>query len=686
MTQVLFSPDFFDSLTRLQPAEQVRANQFIVQFQANPAHPSISLERLNTKSGEIWSGRITQELRAILYKEGDTWALLHAGHHDPAYAWAERREVRRHTVTGALQMVNVEEVDEVRTRLIVQHQVAIPPRFEAQSDEYLLSLGVPEAWLPAIREIRTDDELLEVAGRLPAGVGERLLDVAAGRLVTPPPPEADAPLAAAPETRRAFFVPEDEAELKAALAAPLERWITFLHPSQRRVVESSASGPMKVTGSAGTGKTVVALHRARHLAREGHRVLLTSYVTTLCENLGRSLDVLVEADARPRITVSTVHSEVLRLARLVDGRAHPVGEDRLKERLRAVVARRGDPDLDPEFVWSEWANVIQARGLASWPEYRSVQRTGRGSGLSVRQRKDLWDIFEEVRDVFRAGGGRSWSDLCTHVAGLLRDGSIASDYTAVIVDEVQDLGAAEIRFLRDLAGAGTLLLTGDAGQRIYPGGFSLRALGIETRGRSHILRVNYRTTEQIRLSADRMLGGISDDLDGEDEDRSQAVSLRRGPAPRFVPFESRTAEWDGVVSQVRRWLDEGIEQEGIALFLRSNRLIKPLERKLLDSGIPVLRLTKRSSLQDPGVRVGTMHRAKGLEFRCVGVAGVDAGTVPPTGTEEGEVDPLDVEEANARERRLLYVAMTRARDELVVSWTGAPSPFLEPLLDDGVRA
>lgn len=684
MTNLILSRDYFESVTRLQPGEQARANQFVLLFQSNPAHPSISLERINTPSGELWSGRISQELRAILYKEGDTWALLHAGHHKPAYDWAERRDVRRHSVTGSLQMVNVEEVEEVRTRLVVQHRVELPPTFDGHGDDYLLSLGVPDAWLPAMREVRTEDQVLELAGRLPPGVGERLLDVAAGRLVTPPAPEVEIPLAEAPETRRAFFVAENEEELEAALSAPLERWIAFLHPSQRRVVESASGGPMKVTGSAGTGKTVVALHRARHLARQGHRVLLTSYVTTLCENLQRSLELLGDPEASRRIQVGTVHSEALKVARAHDRRAHPVGADKLEERLRELVAARA-PHLDADFVVSEWNQVVQGGGLSTWEDYRGVSRAGRGVGLNARQRKELWELFQETRATFEEKGGRSWSDLCTHAAELVADGTVPSDHTAVVVDEVQDLGAAEIRFLRELAGEGGdhLLLAGDAGQRIYPGGFSLRSLGIEMRGRSHILRINYRTTEQIRRHADRMLGTVPDDLDGDEEDRTRTISLRSGPAPLLHPFPDREAEWDALVHRLRGWIDGGVERKGIAVFLRTNELVKEAEHRLLDAGFAPMILTSKSSLKDDGVRIGTMHRAKGLEFRCVAVAGAEADTLPDRRVRESASDPQDLEDAIARERRLLYVAMTRARDELAVSWTGEPSPFLEPLLGEG---
>lgn len=683
MAQVMFAPEYFRSLGDLQPSEQARANEFVLLFQQNPAHPSISLERLNTRGNRLWSGRITQELRAIAYQEDSAWVLLHAGHHDAAYAWAERRDVGRHSVQGSLQIVNVEEVEEVRTKVLVEYDPGLPPRFEHHSDEYLLSLGVPEDWLPAVREVRTEDHVLEVAARLPSGVGERLLDLYAGRFVTPPAPELDQPLETAAETRRNFFVAEDEEELKAALKAPLERWITFLHPSQRRIVQAQASGPMKVTGSAGTGKTVVGLHRARHLARAGHSVFLTSFVTTLCENLERSLDLLLEGETRKRVRVGTVHALALELVRSQTPGIHPAGAERAEETLRTLAPVHGSA-WDPDFLAAEWNHVIQAKGLGDWPSYRSVARTGRGSGVSVRQRKELWTFFDQVRARLLESGSMTWADLCLRATQLVQDGSAAPGFTAVVVDEVQDLRAPEIRFLWSLARGHeeNFLVAGDAGQRIYPGGFSLRSLGIEVRGRSHILRVNYRTTEQIRQVADRVLGTEVDDLDEGSEDRTRTVSLRRGPEPVLESFPSRQEEWAGMVQRVQSWVDAGTPTEGIAVFLRTNALATEASAALSRADLPVLKLHSNASLHDPGIRVGTMHRAKGLEFQAVAISAVEEGQVPHRRAVEEQTDPSDEEDALAQEQRLLYVAMTRARDELWLSWSGTPSRFLEGMADD----
>lgn len=677
----MLAKDFLPAVSRLQPGDQARVIQFVTQFQENPAHPSISLERIQASNGELWSGRVTQNLRAILYKDGDMWAILHADRHDEAYAWAERKNVGPHSVTGALQIVDVVEVEEIRATLgrsgNAPHAGGL---FEHYSNDYLLSLGLPEAWLPAVMEIRNESDVWCVAERLPEEVAERLLDLATGVLVTPPPaPKRDAPVEEAPDTRRRFWIADNSEELRLALEAPMEGWIAFLHPSQRAIVESGFSGPVKVTGSAGTGKTVVALHRARRLAREGHEVLLASYVTTLCENLERNLALIATPEVRERITVSTVHALALDMVKEHDGYMNPAGSNGARTALDAVSKECG---FEKSFIHAEWENVIQRQGISEWSEYRSAKRSGRGKPLSVRDRKLLWDVFSAAREHLKGRRQLTWTDLCLRAAEILESG-IPSPFDAVVVDELQDLNGAEIRFLWGLARPNpkNFMVVGDAGQRIYPGGFSLRALGIEVRGRSHILRINYRTTEQIRRSADALLGSESDDMDEGVEKRDQTRSLLGGPVPELRSQGNWTDELDAIAQQVKKWKRSGLALEDIGLFARTNQLVKDIASYLSDQGIQALQLSRNSSFSDPGVRVGNMHRAKGLEFKTVIVAGVGSRYLPHPRSLEGAQDPQDREDVVEQERRLLYVAMTRARDELVVSWSGQPSAFLAPLLD-----
>lgn len=677
----MFADTFFQSVKALQPKEQAKAIDFVTRFQADPSNPGISLERLRTRSKDIWSGRITRDLRAIIHQDGQDWALLYADHHNAAYQWAERRRVGRHPVTGVIQVVeHIEEVKEV------QKAVESAPKdkalFEEHKDDYLLSLGVPEDWLPTVRRVADEDQLFVVISKLPEDVGERLLSLATGEFVTPPAPvAAEVSAAEHPDTRRRFFVAEDNADLLRVLEAPLERWIAFLHPSQQKLVTAKPKGPMKVTGSAGTGKTVVAMHRARHLAREGNRVLLTSFVKTLCENVGQALGVLCSPQETARIEVSTVHSKALKLLRKVERDAHPADGNTVKELVERF-ARSEAPDFDPVMVQTEWEAVIQAQGIGTWDEYRKARRTGRGTPLSGRDRKTLWKAFGAVHAELAKKHAYDWPVICRKATDALVEGKIESPYDAVVVDEVQDLKAPELRFLAALCAdhPENLLVAGDAGQRLYPGGFGLGALGINVCGRSHILRLNYRTTEQIRTAADRMLGSKVDDLDDGVEARGGTRSLLSGPSPTLEGYVDGKDEVTAAVQQVKTWLGDGLSPTDIAVFARTKRLLDGVESALRDADLRTHRLADGARAPDGLVRLGTMHRAKGLEFKAVLVFGAADGTLPSKGVLRYARDPQDREDAEGRERRLLYVAMTRARDELRVTWHGKPSPFLGPLL------
>ncbi len=677
-TPIIVADTFIDSLTSLEKDERLRALDFIGELRQSAKSTGLSLERVrNARTKNLWSARITQDLRAILYQDGDTWAILHAGHHAPAYRWAERRDIGRNPITGAFQIVEtIETVRTVERELVVQPTAR--PLFTAHDDAYLLSLGVPDVWLPTLRKITDDDQLLGLATHLAAEVHDRLLALADGELVPPPATVASRPLAEIVDSRR-FFVRDDDPLLRAALEAPLDRWIAFLHPTQRRLATAVHKGPAKVSGSAGTGKTVVALHRARHLARQGKRVLLTTYVRTLCANLERNLRLLCTDDERRPITISTVHAQALALARQQLPNLHPARDEDIDDRLRELISQHA-PTFDHDFVAAEWRNVILPQGLTTWADYRAAQRTGRGKAITVRDRKSLWTVFEALRERLLARNQLDWAAICQTATAALIDGAIKSPFDAVLVDEVQDLSVPELRLVKALA-TEELVLFGDTGQRIYAGGFSLSALGVDVRGRSTILRINYRTTEQIRRAADRLIGDTSDDMNDGNESRKGTRSILSGPPPSLQGYSTPDEELAATVTHLRAWIASGLRPETIAVFARTKRELKSLERALTTADLPVHLLADEDEGQPQAIALGTMHGAKGLEFKAVLIAGCTEKLVPFNLYVSKITDPQDLEHALANERRLLYVAMTRARDELRITWSRKPSPFLAPLLE-----
>lgn len=681
---VILAPQLFSSLSSLSGNDQASVFSFIEKFRGDPTSAQHSLKRMTGGSANVWQAYVTAgstAIRAILYKDGDTWAILYVGRHE-APDWAKRRNIGRHSITGGLQIVEtVETIREVER--VIEHYVEPekPPLFESHEDSYLLSLGVPDNWLPTLRRARNDDHLMAVTEKLPDGVSDRLWSLAAGEFVTPPAPVApEAPLLSATDTRDRFFIVETVVGLQAALRAPMDRWIAFLHPTQKALVEKTYNGPTKVTGSAGTGKTVVAMHRARHLARRGESVLLTTYVTTLCENIQHNLDKLCSSEELSKIKVSTVHKQALNLVRKAEPRIHPATDETIRELMKILHIRHA-PSYPFDFLYSEWEQVLRLQGINSWAEYRKAKRTGRGRGLGVRERKQVWKVFGGVLEGLGNKNLLDWPGLCRRAEEMLKQGRVKSPYTGVIVDEVQDLKAPELRFLRALCSENleNFMVCGDAGQRIYPGGFSLSALGVEVRGRSTILRINYRTTEQIRRLADQMLGDSAEDMDGGKESRGGTRSLIRGPKPRLLALGNRSEEFQTNIDEIKRWRGQGLALEDVGVFARSGMRLEEFGKDLEEAGISWHRLSDKESSPKGKVQLGTMHRAKGLEFKAVLVFDCSDSVVPslPRKME----DPQDREHALARELRLLYVAMTRARDELTVTWTGKASRFLAPLIE-----
>ena len=679
---VIVADEFFEAVARLSPAEMASAIEFIGRFRKDPAHPSLSLHRLTgVRSKGMWSARVGRGPRAILHKDGDTWALLYAAQHDDAYDWAKRRDIGRHPVTGSLQIVEAVETVKKVERVVRVTPKAPPPMFAGHADDYLTSLGVPIDWLPTLRLIRDEDHLLTVCEKLPQDVSERLLNLGAGEFVTPPRPLApERPVTEASGIESRFYVVEDEEGLAAALRAPMDRWIAFLHPSQREFVTANFRGPSKVSGSAGTGKTVVAMHRARHLAKQGEDVLLTSFVTTLCDNIRHNLGKFCRAEELERITVSTVHKQALTIVQAAQPGITPAEFSLVSQYLKDF-RERHDPGFDDDFVRVEWEEVVRAQGIDSWAAYRKARRTGRGQGLGVAERKRLWRVFGAVLERLQEVGRLDWPGVSKRAAQLIENGDVPSPYTAVIVDEVQDLTPPDLRFLKGLCAARpeNLMVCGDAGQRIYSGGFSLKALGIDVRGRARILRINYRTTEQIRKAADQVLGPNADDMDGGVESRATTRSLLRGPVPRLSGYASRNEEDSAAVVLIKAWLDSGLQPEAIGVFARTRYRIGHLAAALREADIPCELLGDRGESATNAVSLGTMHRAKGLEFKTVLALGCGDSLLPNRHVLRRAKNPADLERATNMEKRLLYVAMTRARDELKITWTGKPSSFLAEL-------
>lgn len=674
---IAIAKSFFSACESLDGTDKGRALDFMGKFYANPANPGCSLERIESAKGQdLWSARISQNLRAIMLRAGDEHILLYAGQHDDAYDWASRRKVDRHAITGELQLVELPETYQDQVSWYAAPSSA-PKLFASHTKDYLRSIGAPEELLPLIGMIENEDQLMEIIDKLPPDLADHLTTLATGGLVVPPQKPAAPgvqPLVAASNER--YWVVPDAAELVDVLNKPFEAWLRYLHPSQRQLVDATYSGAVKVTGAAGTGKTVVAMHRARELAKRGEKVLLTTHVKTLANTINRSVGLLLTPEERKRVRVNTVASEAFALVRQIQPDVKAADDTEVATLIKQFAHYA--VGFDDKFLRSEWRIVIERQGITTWDEYREASRTGRGKPLSLVQRQKVWTTFGRVLEELERAGRYPWLLIYRWAEEWLNTGRIARPYTAVIVDEVQDFATPAMRFIGALAGdnRANLMIVGDVGQQIYPGGFSLHKLGIDVRGRSKVLRINYRTTRQIQRAAERLRGVIDEDA----AEPSNARSLMNGPEPEFRGFATTSEHDEFLVAEAKRLLASGLAAREIAFFARTNDLGAQLKKKLETEGVKVALLEPETDVFTvDGVLVGTMHRAKGHEFKSVYSTYCSHGVLPNPKVLQEACDAAEEREIRDMERQLLYVTLTRARDHATVTWVGEPSPYVEKI-------
>ncbi|MBF0356932.1 MAG: ATP-dependent helicase, partial [Alphaproteobacteria bacterium] len=347
----------------------------------------------------------------------------------------------------------------------------------------------------------TENNFFDLAEHLPGEASEALLDYAANGVLRLPSAIADdADPFAHPDALRRFRVLDNVEELQRALDYPWEKWTIFLHPAQKQVVEKRYGGPARISGSAGTGKTIVALHRAVHLARRnaGAKVLLT----TFSESLAKALEVKIgrltgnEPEVLSRITVRSLQAIGRELYESAFGSPEFAETAQIADLLEDISKSLG-LDYSRKFLLSEWTDVVDAWQIDSWKGYRDVARLGRKTRLGPKQRENLWAVFSKLRSQLMELGLVTWSGLFSRLSAHFVN---AAPFDFVVIDEAQDVGVAELRFLSSLGNKNSegLFFAGDLGQRIFQQPFSWRSLGVDIRGRSQTLKINYRTSHQIR--------------------------------------------------------------------------------------------------------------------------------------------------------------------------------------------
>ncbi|MFV8754271.1 3'-5' exonuclease [Nannocystaceae bacterium ST9] len=674
----MIADSFLASLSKLDAALQPLVKQKAFDFQANPENPGFNYHRLDKcKDKNFWSIRVNDDIRIIVHRTGHTNVLCYTAHHDPSYRWAEKRRLEVHPDTGAAQVVVFDErVEEVVKRVVREVE---DPVFGKYGADYLQALGVPVELLDAVMHIG-QSRLAELIDVLPEEAAERLFLLSEGRPV-PRPQRVEGDPYAHPDAQRRFKTIDGDDELRQALESGWAKWAVFLHPDQRSAIDKSFAGSAKISGSAGTGKTVVALHRAVHLARAGQGpVLLTTFTKTLAARLSQHARLLLEPrdPAWDNLKIIHLHKLARDLWVEFNERNLKIGDRKSLDRHIEQADRAvGGCGFDLGFLRAEWEHVIEPCDVASWEHYRKVSRAGRGIALGAKQRQKLWAVFEKTRASLAAAGLLSWDRVCHEVVGLLEQHP-ERRFRHVVADEIQDFGRADLRLLRALVARASddLFLAGDAAQRLYEGRLAWATVGIDVRGRSSRLRINYRTTEQIRRFAERLVDANLDEGEGEVESR-ETISKFSGPEPEVVRFDSVEAEIAGVARWLRECVERGHRARDIAVFARTGSVLTDRAvPALAAAGLPMAALKDDEMLADDVAAFGTMHNAKGLEFKVVAIMGCERGLLPLGVALREAVDPADREDVLARERALLYVACTRARERVLVTHAGARSELL----------
>jgi superfamily I DNA/RNA helicase len=705
--RLALTPQFITQTYRMPRQVQKGLEKFYKEFPKDTKAATWHVEPINTfRDPNLRTARVNIQYRLILrvpFEGDDTWYLLWIDNHDEAMAWAENRVVEWNNLVQAVQVYDLAE-----TEARLEKQKAEDTKVEYRhplaevTDDQLMRVGVPDVLIPSVRKILDFDDVDRIQGFIPDGVYENLLHLFAGdpvdnliRDVEEGLVESDhfhAQKRSANNRRGILELTGDEA-LDEALLGDFAAWRVFLHPTQRILAEGNFNGPVKVTGGAGTGKTVAALHRGRHLSEHGEgMILFTTFTKSLTQSLEDDLRSLGANMAMVRITnLDSLTSSLSREYGLLSGRVGLLefsGKIHVAEGLMEnLIFEAGlHEQYSPQEALREYIDIVLEYDCKSLREYRNIIRHGRGFRLGKRQREEIWKVLQEYEDKLDELGYRHVGQLYNDLARFLNEHPEKRTFRHVIADEVQDLGLIKLRLLRALAPEGNndLFLVGDPLQKIYPGDTNFSKAGIAIRGkRSRKLRINYRTTEQIRRYALQPILSLDfRDFDGEEARKDGYISLRSGAIPTYRLFPSHEEETAWVLAQVAKYLEgeggEPVHPFEVAISCLRSQQLGDLGKAFHNAKLPYYQSAGKKSKGDPkGVVLSTMHNLKGHEYKIVFLTGISADTYPgrPRGHQEWSEEHLA--EYDKERAALLYVACSRAVWNLHLSGVGEGCGMVE---------
>lgn len=710
---------------------KAKIQTFIEKLGQSDATPGLHIEPINGSADpRARTGRVDIHLRAVLFRidppQGETH-YIYAGTwpHDEGTEKAKKLTLHVNPVNGVLELrdaIAAHEPAETPVAAAAAVSPAVAKPLLTELGYFVTDLtddfGFPQEVADAAFEIAGEDALLEYAEGLDTPWQQEVLVSMAARealhlirerlgldkpVEVDPTADDDTKIIKAlehPASRMQFTYIENSEELRRVIEdGDFGAWRVFLHPEQRTYVEKDYSGSFRLSGGAGTGKTVVLLHRARRLAlaNPGARVVLTTFTRALAENLRRDLERLdasvpiADKLGEPGVLVRGV-DQLAAEVRLRAGDAF--GEAALATigSVREKTASPAEPDWQAaitqaglalpialqskSFFDDEYTQVVLAHGILDAVGYFAVRRPGRGVALDRAKRAAVWGVMEQMRKDQRIANSLGYGEIAAiNARWLSSTGATFADH--VLVDEGQDLEPAKWKLLRAIVAEGPndLFIADDTHQRIYGKPTVLKHYGINIQGRSRRLTLNYRTTlENLRYALGVLAG--EDFVDAEDETVTTHGyrSARSGPKPTKHAAKSDAEQLDLIADDIRRWLGGGVRPETIAILAASNNAAKKVQQGLAQRDISVALVTQPRVTGGQPVAM-TMHTAKGMEFSRVVLFDVSDGAFPPQWAYKG-VPEEDKPDLDKQFRSLLYVAASRARDELGVTWKGAPSALL----------
>lgn len=697
--EICLTEQFQDALATRIPTDRRGLVEKVVRLLRLPVPPGgVNYERVHS-SPELRSARLDDHYRIIVWERGGQRVLLYVDSHDDAYRWASKHTPKINAY-GELQVVPSEEsvsIPELPIGSSEEKDIQRYP-FADVSEADLMKLGVTSPkWAEHLRKLpasSVDATLLMMVeeGHITVQALERLDSLAQGtslrKLLPPAQLRLDIDPILISVRKQSIWRPRDWDELARVLDNPWEKWLIFLSPSQGEVVEREYSGAARVTGGPGTGKSVVAVHRAAHLLLRypNKKIFLATFTRSLINELKRRMALLIGDTSD--IVIQHLDEFVLQQCkRYLPGVRVEYNTEELRRlsRVGQLCASATSP-LPESFVWQEWEQVIDAWNIRNPDEYLQFHRLGRGSALNPDQRRVLWQFFEQIRTNLRNAGIMTPNQVCYALASRCQSNP---PFRCVIADEAQDFGPAQMRLIQSLAPPDqpdNLFFCVDSAQRIYARSAPWVRYNIDIRGRSTRLRINYRNTLEIQQAAEAVLPVTlqieqAKSLDDPEVVREsletgwRAVPCLRNPdhPPQLQPCSNREEESKRLVEWIRNCYNDGIPYNQIAIVGRTSDVIGEVAQPaLLKLSLTPCQISEGNPAGKYQVYVGSAHAMKGLEFRAVAIVGSDLFPMDSASPK----DPVERTGFLQCERNLFYTAMTRPRERLYISWTGRKSHFL----------